>query len=407
MLYQGFILSCIDTIIGVILGMLIICAMLLAGSSRLEPVTSLKRPIFSKSETINRLEVMYNHKLEAIDIKLSPKRLTEQELLSLYDELYPEIEKLLLSANPSTNQVTTELNLPFSFTNDRIKGHNILLQWLIPDSELIGSDGKLSYDHISPEGTSTSIHVEMNLEEYDYPVFKTIPLTLYPIKEAPADILKKEIEAIINNSSALTASYVELPASSTLGTITFYKPPVRFPIIFIPLGFVFLFILIYSRINKLKTASKARAQQLENDYSQIVSKLCLLYLAGLNIKNSFIRILYDYDSQPHKIRFAYEEMRLMLQEISNGKNEGLAYIDYGHNCSLPSYIRLGTLLNQNLKSGSGDVYNILEYESLEALQNRKALIKALGEQASTKAVFPILLLLIIIFIILIFPALTL
>ena len=68
---------------------------------------------------------------------------------------------------------------------------------------------------------------------------------------------------------------------------------------------------------------------------------------------------------------------------------------------LPS---LCSLLLQNLKKGSKGMAEMLSYEVGQAFEERKNLAKRFGEEAGTKLLFPMILMLVIVMVVLIIPA---
>src|SRR5699024_5767251 len=103
-------------------------------------------------------------------------------------------------------------------------------------------------------------------------------------------------------------------------------------------------------------------------------------------------------------RKAYEEMVSTMNQIRGGIPEGEAYEDYGTRCNVSAYRKFGTLLSQNLRKGSKGLTDLLGREAEEAFEERKNLAKKLGEEAGTKLVIPLFLMLIIVFAIVIVPA---
>ena len=73
-------------------------------------------------------------------------------------------------------------------------------------------------------------------------------------------------------------------------------------------------------------------------------------------------------------------------------------------CGLSVYKTFATLLVQNLRKGNREILDMLERESQEAFENRKRRAKILGEQAGTKLLAPMMLMLVIVFVILLYPA---
>ena len=103
-------------------------------------------------------------------------------------------------------------------------------------------------------------------------------------------------------------------------------------------------------------------------------------------------------------RKAYEEMVSVMHQISGGIPEGECYENYGVRCRISSYRKFGTMLSQNLRKGSGGLTELLGREAEEAFEERKNLAKKLGEEAGTKLMIPMFLMLIIVFAIVIVPA---
>lgn len=96
---------------------------------------------------------------------------------------------------------------------------------------------------------------------------------------------------------------------------------------------------------------KKRSQELLNDYPEIVSKLLLLHESGLTIQNAFSVILKDYKSKNTAVsmHYAYLEIERTINKIQSGFSESGAYAEFGQRCHLHVYIKLGTLLEQNIK----------------------------------------------------------
>ena len=145
------------------------------------------------------------------------------------------------------------------------------------------------------------------------------------------------------------------------------------------------------------------------DYPQIINKFNLYIRAGMTIRRAWFCIAQDYEKkrgQNHRgiKRKAYEEMVNTMNQIRGGIPEGEAYENYGTRCSVSIYRKFGTLLSQNLRKGSKGLTELLGREAEEAFEERKNLAKKLGEEAGTKLVIPLFLMLIIVFAIVIVPA---
>ena len=105
-----------------------------------------------------------------------------------------------------------------------------------------------------------------------------------------------------------------------------------------------------------------------------------------------------------RIRYVYEEMAYACHEMHSGIPEAEAYERFGKRCQLPEYIRLGSVLSQNLKKGSAGLTELLEKEAADSMVQRKNQAKKIGERAGTKLLLPMMLMLGIVLAILMIPA---
>ena len=68
------------------------------------------------------------------------------------------------------------------------------------------------------------------------------------------------------------------------------------------------------------------------------------------------------------------------------------------------YIRFGALLSQNLRRGTKGLTDLLKMEAIQAFEERKTQARKLGEEAGTKLLLPMFLMLTVVLIIVIVPA---
>lgn len=94
----------------------------------------------------------------------------------------------------------------------------------------------------------------------------------------------------------------------------------------------------------------------------------------------------------------------MLNKLKSGASESGAYAELGTRCQLHAYIKLGTLLEQNIRKGSSDLQNALNQEVYEAFSFHKSNVLSSGEKAGTKMLLPMILILIVVMMLIIIPA---
>lgn len=141
------------------------------------------------------------------------------------------------------------------------------------------------------------------------------------------------------------------------------------------------------------------------DYPEIVNKLALYMGAGMTIRNAFFKMGEDYrKQQKERKRYAYEEILMTCYELQSGRSEKEAYDHLGKRCQVQVYMKLSTLLSQNLRKGSNDLLRVLRQEADTAFEERKGLAKKLGEEAGTKLLLPMMMMLCIVMVIIMIPA---
>ena len=220
--------------------------------------------------------------------------------------------------------------------------------------------------------------------------------------------LREEIS--LSDEKTKTEDYLILPDSVDGKPIRWkYGTQTRaFAILILGLGGSCM--LVVSASQRKKEEEKKVMQQMKIDYPQIINKFNLYIRAGMTIRPAWFCIAQAYE-QKHGIqergtqrRKAYEEMVSTMNQIRGGIPEGEAYENYGTRCNVSIYRKFGTLLSQNLRKGSKGLTELLGREAEEAFEERKNLAKKLGEEAGTKLVIPLFLMLIIVFAIVIVPA---
>ena len=127
--------------------------------------------------------------------------------------------------------------------------------------------------------------------------------------------------------------------------------------------------------------------------------------AGMTIRNAFFKMGEDYKKQSNqRKRYVYEEIAMVCYELQSGRSETEAYDHLGKRCQVQAYMKLSALLSQNIRKGSNDLLRMLRQEADNAFTERKGLAKKLGEEAGTKLLLPMMIMLCIVMVIIIIPA---
>ena len=140
----------------------------------------------------------------------------------------------------------------------------------------------------------------------------------------------------------------------------------------------------------------------------MVYQLMVFVGAGLTVGQAWERIVLNYTTRRKERRCqerpAYEEMAVAFGQMQCGQPEGKAIMAFGKRCQMPSYLKLATLLEQNRRTGTKDLQNLLEQEMIAAWEQQKNVARRMGEEAGTKLLLPLFLMLFVVMVLVMVPA---
>lgn len=356
-------------------------------------IQTITRPVYGDGSKEYDLEV--NNEKETVSLKVEEKKYTQVEIIEVFDKSFEGVLSEVLGENAAQDKVIYPLNLIYSYEDFNIG-------WEISDTGLVDYSGNI-FNKDLKENQIVYITAEFSMEdvtkEYE------VALNIFPYEENPDKSLQEKVQESLDKSDLYSES-VSLPEDIDGKNVSFSIPNESTGVKFLAAG-ILLAIAVYILYDRdLENKIKKRENQMLTDYSDIVSKLTLLMGAGMTISLAWERIVKDYERKSVKgrKRFAFEEMRLANTKIKSGISEGIAYRDFGKRCSLQPYLKLAGLLEQNLIKGTRELKFLLESEVMEAFENRKNLAKIKGEEAGTKLLFPMVIMLGIVIIIIVVPA---
>lgn len=127
----------------------------------------------------------------------------------------------------------------------------------------------------------------------------------------------------------------------------------------------------------------------------------------MTVRNVFRKIAGDYQKERQaggEMHYVYEEMLLTCHELDSGISESAAYEHFGRRCRMIQYMKFSNLLVQNLRKGSNGILEALRQEAKNAFEDRRNTARKLGEEAGTKLLLPMMLMLGIVMVLIIIPA---
>lgn len=336
---------------------------------------------------------------EVIDYIVEERIFSDEEIEGLYQQAEARLPKIIQGENDSLENVRTDLALVTA-----IEGYPFQISWESSNYQLIDMDGKVDNADLG-EGKIIMLTAHFKYEDWmrDHQFYVQINPMVYTEKE----LLRKKLEDAIHVQERATrnASEMKLPVQVGERSITWREAADDTSIYFLALAVIAAGALYWGKSREVDRKLEQRRKELLLDYPEIVNKLTLYMGAGMTIRNAFMKMGEDYKKQAQtRKRYAYEEILLTCYELQSGKSEVEAYDHFGKRCQVQSYIKLSALLSQNIRRGSNDLMTALRRETEDAFAERKNLAKRLGEEAGTKLLLPMMMMLCIVMVIIMVPA---
>ncbi len=332
-------------------------------------------------------------------IPVETQVLSEKEAQELYQVFRQELEQLILGKNESLQSVNEELILMENYED-----YPFTVEWKSSRPDIVGSTGMV-----------TSVEAKENilllaLVTYEKMQWETkIDICVIPPKLSDEERLYQSMKEILLFSEQESRDKTEwkLPTSYKGQAVT-WKQVVQDNSLLLWAGTLLVALIVFLLSDKdLHDAVENRKALMKQSYPDIVQKLTLYLGAGLTVRAAFQRIAGEYEKAKQggkKVQPVYEEMVYTCRELQAGVSEGAAYEHFGKRIGLQEYIRLSTLLMQNIKKGNSTLLQRLKEEADRACTEQLQESRRLAEEAVTKLLLPMVMMLLVVMLIIMIPA---
>lgn len=341
-----------------------------------------------------------------MNYRLGEQELSATQIEKVYNQFFKELERKIVGKNTGLNKVTTALSLP-----ENIEGYPFEITYEFSEDGYIFLDGTLNKKEQTKlkneECYITYITVKASYKQYEkvrkykIQIFSK-PNTLQHSKFYKVEqyLKKKEQKSRYGEKIKIPAIYKGVRiggGQSGAGS----------------LGFLILFIIIGLMIplhNYMELREKGDKCQIEaeRDFPVIVHLLTLYMGAGLSFFSAVRRISSNYQRQKEQSKqkkYAFERIMLMEQQMNNGISQKDACHNWGMQFRTDSYQKLSLILIQSFTKGAKEAAVLMETEEKEAFRKRVDRARKEGEEAATRLLFPMILLLGEVMLLVMYPAL--
>lgn len=327
-------------------------------------------------------------------VEVKERQYTEAETERLYEEMLPRLEAAVLGTNPGWDRITSSLRLYETF-----EPYPFSVKWSNSRADILGRDGTLE------EIPESGLEIEIT-GEFEYGNFKrkqTWHAMVYPEDSAANEITawEKALDEAIACSEAdsITQKEWALPEIINGSKITWKKKQEYEggKIMILCLAAALASYCLKDR--ELERQVKKKNRLILVQYGTVVNKLAIYMGAGMTVRSA-----WEKTAAAQCKNGIYAEMLRTCQEMDSGLPETLCYERFGKRLGLAPCIRLGTMLAQNVKLGNRILLKQLKEEAVNAMEERRHQIKRAGEEAGTKLLGPMMLMLAIVLLLIMVPA---
>lgn len=374
-----------------------LCLLLAAFGENQGEILMLTRPSYGQGSMETNLTVQIEGETgeKKIPITLQERKYRDQEIEDFFQNAIENMESIILEENISMNEVRTELKFPVSLENGAVKA-----EWITSQMDLIDDTGKIIRE---ADENGEMVEITVNLSCQGKTIEHSFFIRVYPKVRSEEEMLIKKIEDSVKKEDGVSAEKEQMKLPGKIGEKQLTWKESKDSLIPIIFMLVILTAVCMALLEEEKVQKAVREKRigLMMDYASFLYKLTSLLRAGLTIRGAFEKIA---DTKQVRKHYVDEEVRRCCNEMKSGIAEAQAYENFGRRCQISEYIKIGTILAQNLRKGSDGLADLLEGEALRGMEERQKLARKLGEQAGTRLLFPMMLMLVVVVVILMAPA---
>lgn len=335
------------------------------------------------------IDAKYGEKeVSSIEISLEPPDYTEEELLILFEECKEASVSKLLGENEDISMVTGDLNY-----FKELKGYPFSFEFECDDPGFIDEKGQL----VTGEIFDTTVYITVGYKSFSEAF--GIKIHAEPgqeikeklNRERVVGLIAEELENAMNMPGA--DDYASLPERLDGEIVTYnYSKKPRNPL-YLAGSVVICVLLLFAFKRDKETKEAIFEKEILADYPLLLQKTTMYMSAGMTIRNIWPMVYEEAKRAGLENRPLYAEIGFLINELKSGLSEETVYREFGERTKTKETVRFSALLGRNTKNGDSKLANLLREEAENAFTGRKQRAVKAGEEAGTKLLFPMMVLL--------------
>lgn len=332
-------------------------------------------------------------------IEIMAKTLNKKEAEDLLMKFWEEISIQVLEENMDSEHISSDLNLA-----EEWEGYPFRVEWQSSMPEIVSRSGVVANVQEPDKVLLTAL---IRYENWQW--VRELSIIVRAPELTEEELLEVEIKELLQNAEKQYREEEQwsLPDMVQGQKIRWKEKTENSSLVFWVLTVFCAAGIFFLSDKDLHDGVEKKKAQMKDAYPVIVNKMALYLGAGMTVRGAFCKIAEKYQddvNQGGRLQPAYNEMLHTCRELQAGVSEGTAYEHFGRRSGLQEYIRLAALLSQNLKKGNSALLSRLREETAIAMEERIHRRKQAGEEASTKLLVPMMMMLALVMIFIMIPA---
>lgn len=335
---------------------------------------------------------------EQIRLEIEERKLTEKEKEYAFQNIANRLPDLIKGNNRDLYHVEEELNLLSA-----IKEYPMTIIWK-SNSKRIRESGEVDRSGLE-EGEWTEIIADVKYGQEQ----RTFEFPVYLMPEIPDEktVFFRELEEKLLQTKGESGEEKEVVLPEEIEGQNIRWQEIRednTPYI-LCVSVIGAIAAAAGMDQELEKNRKKKKQRFSYEYPNFISMLRLYLSAGMTTQRAFCRLALDYKKRSDdRGKELAKELQIACNRFKNGVPEETVYREWGERCMEMRYRKLSLLLITHLKIGNGQLLKFLDSEEISAREEKRQMARKLGEEASVKLLFPMLLQLLVVMFLILIPA---
>ena len=328
--------------------------------------------------------------VEDFSLEVNPKEYTDSEFEKECEQAKSYIDSCILGNNTAADKVMGDLTFP-----EKDESGNLKIVWSTSEPDVISTVGTVS-NRFLKEPVEVTVTADIKDDNHTDTYTKDVVV----VKDDSLTSSEKAKVSILNIEE-MSRTEKELVLPQELEGVKIIREEDRekkYTAVFF-LGIITLLLIVYRKLQELNDTGEKRDEQLEDAYYSFVNRLAIHIGAGLNLRDAMRRA-----AEVERSDYLKKEVGFALNRVASGVKEASVYMDLGKSLGTQEYMRLMSLLSQNLAYGNSNLIGLLDSEVKQSFYIKREHIRKKGEQASEKLLLPTAILLVLVIVIVMYPA---